>query len=77
MVVQSAFPNIFKIAPPQNGCFSACQRFENFLSKTIRKYTSVRQSILYFETEYLEDLLIFGVLTPLSTIFQLYHGDQF
>ena len=21
--------------------------------------------------------LIFGVLTPLSTIFQLYHGDQF
>jgi hypothetical protein len=23
------------------------------------------------------DLLIFGVLTPLSTIFQLYHGDQF
>jgi hypothetical protein len=27
----------------------------------------------------LRDLLffIFGVLTPLSTIFQLYHGDQF
>ena len=23
------------------------------------------------------DFLIFGVLTPLSTIFQLYHGDQF
>jgi hypothetical protein len=23
------------------------------------------------------DDLIFGVLTPLSTIFQLYHGDQF
>jgi hypothetical protein len=23
------------------------------------------------------DWLIFGVLTPLSTIFQLYHGDQF
>jgi hypothetical protein len=22
-------------------------------------------------------ILIFGVLTPLSTIFQLYHGDQF
>jgi hypothetical protein len=21
-------------------------------------------------------ILIFGVLTPLSTIFQLYHGDQ-
>jgi hypothetical protein len=21
--------------------------------------------------------LIFGVLTPLSTIFQLYHGDEF
>jgi len=21
--------------------------------------------------------LIFGVLTPLSTMFQLYHGDQF
>jgi len=21
--------------------------------------------------------LIFGVLTPFSTIFQLYHGDQF
>jgi hypothetical protein len=23
------------------------------------------------------DFLIFGVLTPFSTIFQLYHGDQF
>ena len=23
------------------------------------------------------DLMIFGVLTPLSTIYQLYHGDQF
>ena len=23
------------------------------------------------------DFLIFGVLTPLSAIFQLYHGDQF
>jgi hypothetical protein len=22
-------------------------------------------------------ILIFGVLTPLSAIFQLYHGDQF
>jgi len=22
-------------------------------------------------------ILIFGVLAPLSTIFQLYHGDQF
>ena len=23
------------------------------------------------------DILIFGVLTPFSAIFQLYHGDQF
>jgi hypothetical protein len=23
------------------------------------------------------DLMIFGVLTPLSAIYQLYHGDQF
>jgi hypothetical protein len=23
------------------------------------------------------DFLIFGVLTPLSAMFQLYHGDQF
>ena len=28
-------------------------------------------------TTYWIDWLIFGVLTPLSTIFQLYHGDQF
>jgi hypothetical protein len=27
--------------------------------------------------ETLIDLMIFGVLMPFSTIFQLYHGDQF
>ena len=29
------------------------------------------------ENHYIIFDLIFGVLTPLSTIFQLYHGDQF
>jgi hypothetical protein len=32
---------------------------------------------IQFKRAFLYDLMIFGVLTPLSVIFQLYHGDQF
>jgi hypothetical protein len=37
------------------------------------KYAFKRESL----SNQLDFDLIFGVLTPLSTIFQLYHGDQF
>ena len=38
----------------------------------LRRYDASGQRKIRFDL-----ILIFGVLTPLSTIFQLYHGDQF
>ena len=32
---------------------------------------------LHVQVDLVDLILIFGVLMPLSTIFQLYHGDQF
>ena len=38
---------------------------------------SVRTKDLVFVASLIRFDLIFGVLTPLSAVFQLYHGDQF
>ena len=34
-------------------------------------------TILLFHKDLIDWLIDFGFLTPLSAIFQLYHGDQF
>ena len=40
-----------------------------YAEKTLKYVNIVNIAFLFF--------FIFGVLTPLSSIFQLYHGDQF
>jgi predicted membrane protein len=42
-------------------------------ANTVNQYLIVINKLLFF----IDLFFIFGVLTPLSTIFQLYHGDQF
>jgi hypothetical protein len=52
--------------------FFLCQKITEILLKVALNTTP----LLWGGLHYLIDL-IFGVLTPLSAILQLYHGDQF
>jgi hypothetical protein len=57
---------IFKFA------ISTCKSFYETSEDTKGVIKSCKSKKIYFDFD-----LIFGVLTPLSAIFQLYHGDQF
>jgi ABC-type sulfate transport system permease subunit len=52
--------------------------YENYFSEIYNISTQDKVKLTYrlIIYKYVIDL-IFGVLTPLSAIFQLYHGDQF
>jgi hypothetical protein len=59
----------------QNGIKDVASRvFTKMLQKDWQNEGQMDSSITI---DWLIDWLIFGVLMPLSTIFQLYHGDQF
>ena len=51
--------------------------FINILAISWRSVLLVEETGVLGENHYIIFDLIFGVLTPLSTIFQLYQGDQF
>ena len=51
--------------------------FNNLLAISWRSVSLVEETGILGENHYIIFDLIFGVLTPLSTIFQLYQGDQF
>jgi hypothetical protein len=51
--------------------------FNNILAISWRSVSLVEETGILGENHYIIFDLIFGVLTPLSTIFQLYQGDQF
>ena len=59
----------------QNGIKDVTSRvFTKMLQKDWQNEGQTDSSITI---DWLIDLFIFSVLTPRSTIFQLYHGDQF